>query len=79
MILQCYYPISFMLCNEQEFQILDLADAGAEPSLLFLAIEAQLLSFTKHFQMLFLLTRSVKGTFPKQFCYRLDHNKTYYL
>lgn len=38
-----------MLCNKQEFQLLDLADAGAEASLLFLAPEALLCCFTKHF------------------------------
>lgn len=34
-----------MPCNKQEFQLLHLADAGAEPSLLFLATEAVMLLY----------------------------------
>lgn len=70
-----YNSISFILCSKQEFRLLDLADARAEPSLLLLATEAQLCCFTKHFHMPFLLTRSVNGTFPRQSLHFLDHNK----
>lgn len=40
--------------------MLDLADVGVEPSLTLLAADTLTLhSFTKHFQELFLLSRSV--------------------
>lgn len=56
-----------MPCNKQEFQLLHLANAGAEPSLLFLATEAVILLHKTFLCGVFSLPdQSINGTFPSQ-------------
>lgn len=52
-----------MLYNKQEFQLLHLADAGAEPSLLFLATEAVILLYKTFLCAVFSLLDHSMGHF----------------